>query len=58
MTVVCPVGSAIAIVCSGENKDVVTATERILVEHNWTKYDIRVVARSLVSGRTIEVPVG
>lgn len=58
MSVVCPVGSAVAIVGSSENENVVTTAERILVDRHWTKKDIRVVARGLASGRTIKVPVG
>jgi hypothetical protein len=58
MTVVCLIGSAIAIVGGSENENVVTTAERILVDLDWAKKNIRVMTRSLVGGRTIEVPVG
>jgi hypothetical protein len=58
MTEVCLVGSAVAIVGRSENDDVVTTAEGILIECDWVKINIRVVARGLVGGRTIEVPVG
>jgi hypothetical protein len=58
MTVVRPIGTTIAIVRRSEDNNVVTTTERILVNRSWTKVDIRVMARRLVGGGTIKVPVG
>ena len=58
MTEVCLVGSAVAIVGCRENENVVTTTERILVERNRTQINVRVVARGLVGGGTVKVPVG
>ena len=58
MTVVCLVGSAVVIVGRRENENVVAAAERIPVEHNRTQEDVRVVARGLVGGGTVKVPVG
>lgn len=57
MTEVCPIGSAVAIVGGSENNDIVAPAERVLVERDWTKINIRVMARGLVGGRTIKVPV-
>jgi hypothetical protein len=58
MAEVCLIGSAVAIVGGSENKNIVATAERILVERDRTKNNIRVMAGSLVGGRTIEVPVG
>lgn len=58
MTVVRLVGSAVAVVGRRENENVVTTTERILVERNRTQKNVRVMARGLVSGGTVKVPVG
>ncbi len=58
MAIVGSIGSAIAIVGRSEDKDVVTTTEGILVKDDGTKRNIRVMARGLVGGGTIEVPVG
>jgi hypothetical protein len=58
MTEVCLVGSAVAVIGSREDENVVTTTERISVERDRTQINIRVVARSLVGGGTIKVPVG
>lgn len=58
MTVVRLVGSAVAVVGRRENENVVTTTERILVECNRTQKNVRVVARGLVGGGTVKVPVG
>jgi len=58
VTVVCLVGSAVAVVGRREHENVVTTTERILVERNRTQINVRVVARGLVGGGTVKVPVG
>jgi len=58
VTEVRPVRSAVAVVGRGQNENVVTTAERILVERSRAQKNVRVVARSLVSGGTIEVPVG
>jgi hypothetical protein len=58
MTEVCPIRSAVAIVGGSEDDDIVTTAERIPVERDWTKKNIRIVSGSLVGGRAIEVPVG
>jgi hypothetical protein len=58
MTEVCPIGSAVAIVGGGEDDNVVTTAERILVDCDWTKKNIRVMTGGLVGGRAIEIPVG
>ena len=52
-----PVRSAIAIVGSSEDEDIVTTTEGILVKGDGLKRNVRVMARGLVGGGTIEVPV-
>jgi len=58
MAEVCLVGSTVAIVGGSEDKNIVTTAERISVVLDWTKKNIRVMARGLVGGRTIKVPVG
>ena len=58
MTVVCLVGSTVAVVGGSENDDIVTTAERILVVRDWTKINIRVMAGGLVGGGAIKVPVG
>jgi hypothetical protein len=58
MAEVRPVRSAIAIVGSSEDEDVVATTEGILVNGDGTKRNIGVIARGLVGGGAIEVPVG
>jgi hypothetical protein len=58
MTVVCLIGSAVAIVGGSENDNVVTTAERILVDCDWTKKNVRVMTGGLIGGRTIEIPVG
>jgi hypothetical protein len=58
MTEICLVGSAVAIVGTSENDNVVTTAEGILIVCDWVKINIRIVAGGLVGGRTIEVPVG
>jgi hypothetical protein len=58
MTMVRPIGTTIAIIRRSKDNDVVTTTERILENCSWTKVDIRVMARRLIGGRTIKVPVG
>ena len=57
MAEVRPVGSAIAIVGSSENEDIVTTTEGILENGHGTKRNIGIMARGLVGGGAIEVPV-
>lgn len=56
MTVVGLVGSAIVVVTLGEDDDVVTATEGVLEDGSGPQVDIGVATRSLVGGRTIEIP--
>jgi len=58
VTEVGPIRSAVVIVGGSEDDDVVTTAERILVERDRTKINVRVMAGSLVGGRAIEVPVG
>jgi len=58
MTVVRPILTTIAIVRRSEDNNVVTTTERIPVNRSWTKDNIRVMARRLIGGGTIKVPVG
>ena len=58
MTVVRPILSTIAIVRRSEDNNVVTTTERIPVDRSWTKDNIGVMARRLIGGGTIKVPVG
>lgn len=58
MAEVCLIGSTVAIVGGSEYKNVVATAERILVERDWMKINIRVMARGLIGGRTIKVPVG
>jgi hypothetical protein len=58
MAEVRPVGSAIAIVGSSEDEYIVTTTEGILVKGDGTKRNVGVMARGLVGGGAIEVPVG
>jgi len=57
MTEICLIGSAVAVVGGSENENVVTTAERVLVECDWTKQNIRIMTGGLVGGRTIEVPV-
>jgi len=56
VAVVGTVGGAIAIVCFGKDKDVVTAAERIFEYCGRTKVDVGIMGRCLVSRRAIEVP--
>jgi hypothetical protein len=56
VTVVGTVGSTVAVVGLGENEDVIATTEGVLEDRSGAEIDIRVMARSLVGGRTIEVP--
>jgi hypothetical protein len=58
MAEVCLIGSAVAIVGGSENNNIVATAERIPVERDRTKKNIRVMAGGLAGGRTIEVPVG
>lgn len=58
VTEVVLVGSAIGVPALSENDDVGRAAERIGVNGARAEVDIRVVTRSLVGGRTIEVPDG
>ena len=58
MTVVRPIRSAIAIVAGSEDEDIVTTTEGVFVKGNGMKRNIGVMARSLVGGGAVEVPVG
>ncbi len=57
MAKVRPIRSAIAIVGSSEDEDIVTTTEGILVKGDGTKRNIGVIAGGLVGGGAIEVPV-
>ena len=56
VTVVGPVGRAIVVVALGEHEDVVAATEGVLEDGRRAEVDIRVMARGLVRGGTVEVP--
>jgi hypothetical protein len=56
MTVIGPVRSAVVIVTLGKDEDVVAAAERILEDGSRAQVDVRIMARSLVGGGTIEVP--
>jgi len=58
MAMVRPVRSAVAIVGGREDEDIVTTTEGVFVNGDGMKRNVRVMARSLVGGGTIEVPVG
>jgi hypothetical protein len=58
VTIVCPIGTTITIVGRSKNDNVVTTTERIFKYCGWTKVNIRVMARCLAGGGTIEVPIG
>ena len=58
MTEVCLIGSAVAVVGCREDENIVTTAERISIERDRTQINIRVVARCLVGGGTIKVPVG
>jgi hypothetical protein len=58
MAVVRPVRGAIAIVGGSEDEDIVTTTEGVFVKGDGTKRNVGVMARSLVGGGAIEVPVG
>lgn len=56
VTEVGAVGSAVAVVALGENKDVVAAPEGVLEDGSRAEVDVGVVTGRLVRGRTIEVP--
>jgi hypothetical protein len=56
VTVVGLVGSAIVVVTLSEDEDVVTATEGVLENGSGPQVDIGVATRSLVGGRTVEIP--
>ena len=56
VTIVRPVRGAIVVVALREDEDVVTATERVFEDGSGTEIDVRIVTRSLVGGRTIEIP--
>lgn len=58
MAEVRPIRSPIAIVGSSEDDDIVATTERILENSNGTERYVGVMARGLVGGGAIEVPVG
>lgn len=53
-----PIRSAIAVVGGSKDENIVTTTEGVFVIDNRTEGNIGVMARSLVGGGTIEVPVG
>ena len=57
MAEVRPIRSAIAIVASSEDEDIVTTTEGVFVKGDGMKRNIGIMARSLVGGGAIEVPV-
>ena len=50
------VGGAVVVVALGEDEDVVTATEGVLEDGGGPQVDVGVFTRSLVGGRTIEIP--
>ena len=52
------VGAAVMIPGLAHDKDVFATTKRIGKDGNGAKVDIGVVARSLATGRTIEIPLG
>lgn len=56
MTIIGSVGSAVVVVCLGEDEDVVTTAERILEDGSWAEIYIGVMARSLVCRGTVKVP--
>lgn len=56
VTIVCPVGSTVAVVGLCKDKDVFTATEGVLEDRSRTEVDIGVVARRLIGGGAIKVP--
>lgn len=58
MTEVRLIGGAVAIVGGSKDNNIITTAERIFVEGDWTKVNIRVMARCLVGGGTVKVPVG
>jgi hypothetical protein len=57
MAVIELVWSPISVPALGENKNVVSATERIWVDGNRSKVDVRVFPRGLTSRRTVKVPL-
>lgn len=56
VTEICLVGRAVAVVCLRKHKDVITASEWVLKDGSRTEVDVRVMARSLVGRRAVEVP--
>ena len=56
MTVVGLVWGAVVVVALGKNEDVVTTTEGVFEDGSGPQIDVRVLTRSLVGGRTIEIP--
>ena len=56
MTIIELVGAAVMVPGLAHDKDVVATTERIGEDGNGAKVDIRVIARSLTTRRSIEVP--
>ena len=56
VTIVGPVWSAVVVVGLSENEDIITTTEGILEDSNRPQVDVGVATRSLVGGRTIEIP--
>ena len=56
VAVVCPVGSAVVVVCLCKDKDVVTTTEGVLEDRRRTEVNVGVIAGSLVGRGAVKVP--